>query len=599
MLRILPALPIVIPFLTAALLAGLTKLISQTGSLVLALGSVLLTIGTTLLLLKASIPQTLVYWFGGWQPRHGLALGISFTIDPIGAGLAVFAAVLTLVALVFSFRYYDGAGNHLHALLLVFLGAMCGFSLTGDLFNIFVFFELMSAAAFALCAYKTDDPGTLQGSLNFAVINTIGAYFVLSGIALLYAQTGALNMAQAARSLEAGSANRLVLLSFSLIVCGYLVKGAVVPFHFWLADAHAVAPTPVCILFSGVMVELGLYAVARIYWSVYDPVLHSYLPSLRFLFLAIGATTAVLAGVMCFLQLNLKRLLAFSTVSHMGIMTIGFGLFAPVGLAGTVFYVLGHGFVKASLFSCAGILLHRFGSVDEIELRCRGSEAKATSILLFLGGLGLTGSPFSGLSAGDQLIVLAGKSVHPDWIRWVSLFSQVVTGAAVLRAGMRIRFGWGPVPEQDSSDDKNKEKSETKEGHEKTPASMFIPAVLLLLAGLVIELTPHLAEVILTAAQRFVDSRGYMLRVLEGTPFGSAAVNIFLSFEWKSVLPMLLAVLYALLFLKNEQFRQIRHWINMPLEQLRALHSGHIADYVAMLTLGFAVYGAYCLWFIH
>src|SRR5436305_12636998 len=101
-----------------------------------------------------------------------------------------------LAALVFSLRYFESVGPHYNVLMLVFLGAMCGFSLTGDLFNLFVFFELMSAAAFALCGYKVEAPESLQGALNFAVTNTIGAFLVLTGIALLYGKTGALNMAQ-------------------------------------------------------------------------------------------------------------------------------------------------------------------------------------------------------------------------------------------------------------------------------------------------------------------------------------------------------------------------------------------------------------------
>ncbi len=95
-----------------------------------------------------------MYWFGDWRPRHGRALGISFAIDPLGAGLAAFATLLTLAALVFSSSYFDAASNHFHALLLAFLGAMCGFTLTGDMFNMFVFFELMSAAALPFAATR-------------------------------------------------------------------------------------------------------------------------------------------------------------------------------------------------------------------------------------------------------------------------------------------------------------------------------------------------------------------------------------------------------------------------------------------------------------
>ena len=130
-------------------------------------------------------------------------------MDPIGAGLAR-SQRSDAGCLVFSSKYFDTVANHFHALLLAFLAAMCGFCLTGDMFNMFVFFELMSAAAFALCGYKTEDPGSLQGALNFAVTNTIGAYFVLSGIGVLYARTGALNMAQMGRALGSGPLDTLV-----------------------------------------------------------------------------------------------------------------------------------------------------------------------------------------------------------------------------------------------------------------------------------------------------------------------------------------------------------------------------------------------------
>ena len=154
--------------------------------------------------------------------------------------------------------------------MLVFLAGIVGFCLSGDLFNMFVFYELFSVAAYALAGYRTTDPGSVRGALNFAITNSVGAILVLSGIALLYGRTGALNLAQLGQSLAAGPADRLVVVAFLLLMVGFFVKAAVVPFHFWLADAYALAPIVVGVLFAGVVSELGLYAVARVYWTVFS-----------------------------------------------------------------------------------------------------------------------------------------------------------------------------------------------------------------------------------------------------------------------------------------------------------------------------------------
>ena len=503
--------------------------------------------------------------------------------------------MLALASLVFSSQYFDTAANHYHALVLAFVAAMCGFCLTGDLFNLFVFFELMSAAAFALCGYKTEDPGSLQGSLNFAVTNTIGAYFVLSGIGVLYARTGALNMAQIGRALAGGSVDKSVVIAFTFVVFGYLIKAAVVPFHFWLADAHAVAPTPVCILFSGVMVEMGLYATARLYWAVFDPALHEHLTGLRTLFVSIGVATALAAALMCYLQRNLKRLLAFSTINHVGIMTIGIGVFSPQGLAGSAVYTLGHGCIKSALFLVAGILLHRFGSVDEFELHGRGCGERWTGLVFLLGGIGLCGSPFSGLSAGDDLIQAAAASLGFPWIRWIILLASAVTAAAVFRVGARVFLSWGPSEDEIGGAPPSKEERETEAGNQETPATMFIPALVAALAGLLLGVDSSLASQASSATLRFEDAGTYAMHVLKGRPSASLGST-------HPMRPDLLMGLFALLIswaialtnLFSPQARQLARFTAKPFQLLHRVHSGHVGDYVAFLTFGMAVYALLC-----
>src|SRR6185503_12616223 len=143
-----------------------------------------------------------------------------------------------------------------------------------------------------------------------------------------YGRTGALNLAQLGQSLAAGPADRLVVVAFLLLMVGFFVKAAVVPFHFWLADAYALAPIVVGVLFAGVVSELGLYAVARVYWTVFSAPLAG-VEGLSGVLLAGAVATAVVGGVMCVLQHHLARMLAYATVSHVGLTLAGFALLGP------------------------------------------------------------------------------------------------------------------------------------------------------------------------------------------------------------------------------------------------------------------------------
>src|SRR5256714_9149346 len=190
------ALPVASPLFAAALLAVIGGRVPRRvadAAALLAAGS---SAALCFFLLARSRHQTLTYWLAGWTPRQGIALGIALTVDPIGAGFAALSGVLVVAAVLFARPLFDDVHAHFQVLMLAFLAALCGFGLTGDLFNLFVWFELMSAAAFALCAYKIEEPASLQGAINFAAVNTVGAFLVLTGIALLYGRTGALNLAR-------------------------------------------------------------------------------------------------------------------------------------------------------------------------------------------------------------------------------------------------------------------------------------------------------------------------------------------------------------------------------------------------------------------
>jgi multicomponent Na+:H+ antiporter subunit D len=592
----LPALPVAVPLLVAAVLVGLGHMIGRKACDTVALATAVAVAALCAALLARTAGGPVVYWFGGWRPRDGIALGVAFTVDPVGAGLATLAGVLAVAALVYSWRIFEAVSPLYHALMLVFLAAIVGFCLSGDLFNLFVFYELLGVAAYALAGYHTEDPGSLRGALNFAMTNSVGAFLVLAGIALLYGRTGALNLAQLGQALAAAPADRLVVVAFLLLVVGFFVKAAVVPFHFWLADAYALAPIPVGVLFAGVVSELGLYAVARVYWTVFSGPLPGG-AGLRAVLLLGAAATALLGGVMCVLQHHLPRMLAYATVSHVGLTLAGFALLAPGGLAGAVLYLVADGLVKGALFVSIGLVQHHLHDVRELELQGLGRRLPWAAGLMALGALGLAGVPPFGTFRGKALMEEAAAAAGHPWLAALFLAVAALTSAALLRAAGRVFLGMGraggagvaPAP---------------MVRHPHLHSTLIGPAVLLLAAALALGLAPGLTGRVEAAAARFTDRPAYAAAVLQGvTVPGEAAPggHARRSLAVPAALAVLSALLGAALALaallprRRPAGRLLRSagrvWAP-TVAVLRQLHSGNVGDSVTWLVAGLAGFGA-------
>jgi multicomponent Na+:H+ antiporter subunit D len=600
----LAPLPVVVPLVAAAGLVGAVAVSRRLFVDLVSLGVAVAVSVFAALLLSDAGGGVLVYWFGGWQPSGGVALGISFAIDPFGAGLALFVALLFAMAFLFSFRYFAVIGPLFHVLMLLFLAGAMGFSLTGDLFNLFVWFELVSVSAYALTAYDIEEEGPLTGTLNFAVTNSVGAFMILTGIALLYARTGALNMAQIGAALAGGEADALVIGAFTLMTVGFFCKAAVVPFHFWLADAYAVSPTPVCLLLSAAMSELGLYAFARVYWTVFSGVFGgSSSEAVTVVLLVAGAVTALWGAVLCFAQRHLKRMLAFATISHVGLFLMGIALLGAVGLGGTAVYVVADGAVKASLFVGVGVIQHRYASVDELSLRGRGRDLPFTAGLVALGGLALASLPPFGPFLGKAMIEHAASASGRGWVAAVVVVASVLTGGAVLRAFGRIFLGLGqPWERHDEFEIRGEEADpEAAYPHDQVPRPMTITTVALLVVGLGIGLVPGLAGDAVHAAARFVDQPGYIATVLGGRASAPLSAPSWEGVEVKDLLLALLSLGGAVGLAALSLFRgPLRHLVRgeagrrlrLGLAGLRALHSGHVGDYVTWLVVGTVALGA-------
>ena len=295
---------------------------------------------------------------------------------------------------------------------------------------------------------------------------------------------------------------------------------------------------------------------------------------------------------MCLMQRHLKRMLAYSTIAHLGLFLVAMATLTASGVAGAVVYVFGHAGVKGALFLMVGVLLARKGNVDEFALFGAGRDERLTKWLLPLGALALAGLPPFGTGLGKAI---SEESTGSIALTALFVLVSAATGGAVLRASLRIHFGLGPRPDDNDRDTTNGE-DEEQEGRfpNRLPATMVVAIAVLLTGGLLVGTLPAVGEAVGVGAQRFLDRTGLIAQALHGAaavPIGGVET----SWTWSAVvLGLLSAALAVVIGFVGVHFGlgRLRGALKAPLHVVHRLHSGHVGDYAAWLVLGMTAVGA-------
>jgi multicomponent Na+:H+ antiporter subunit D len=446
----------------------------------------------------------------------------------------------------------------------------------------FVAFELVAVTGFILTGYFADQEAPLQGALNFAVINTIGGLLVLTGVVMLYGSTGTLNLAQMGQVLSVRPPGALLAVTFALLATGFLVKAAVVPWHFWLPDAYGTAPAPACILFAGITSELGLFGLARTWETVFDGAVGASAEQrIRLVLGALGIFTALVATAMALVERHPRRLMAFVVVAHMGLYVLGFSLLRVGALGGVALLAVGDGLTKAAMFLGLGVLGRHRRTTGGRPMRREGPGIAIAAGIVIIGALALADLPPFASSVGKDLLVASAGTAGP-LVEGIIAVTVIGSSAALLAATARA---WRGNPPDELSPAEDAAETTTSRGS----VVLLAPPVLLLAVALGLGLVPHLANHALSTAADFTDRRSYDATVLDGRRVKVALPPVpttTLSARLGDLAETAGAVLFALFGLTR---RRMQSTLTAATAALHRLHNGHIGDQVTWAIVGLAV----------
>ena len=493
-------LPVLLPLLVGSLLLLTHRMGTPFKRLLSLLATWLLVPLALWLLLQANSGTLFIYQLGNWLPPFGIML----LLDRLSAMMLLLTAVLASFAILYASRGDDEKGPNFHALFQFQLAGINGAFLTGDLFNLFVFFEILLISSYGLLIYG-NGAQRVRAGIHYVILNLLGSGLFLIGVSMLYGLTGTLNMADMAVRVAAADPADAPLLAAAgyLLLIVFGLKGAILPLYFWLPRAYAAAPAAVAALFA-IMTKLGLSAIVRVFTLIFgseagalDGMVLGWLWPLSMLTLAAGVVGALAAR-------NLQILLSYLVVVSVGTLLAGYALGTEQGLSAALYYLIHSTLVAGGLFLLADLIACQRGEVgSDLKSAPALRQPLLLGVLFFAGAISVAGlPPFSGF-LGKVMLLQAAPPGNGALALWpVVLIGGLGMVIALSRAGSTVFW--------------------RSEGAVLTPATMSADPLRLLAAFglllgsvmLVIAAQPVQAYVQATAAQLF--DLGPYLQIIQG-----------------------------------------------------------------------------------
>lgn len=383
-----------------------------------------------------------LYKVGGWQPVNKIPIGIYMMMDGFNALIVCIINLMGLLAVFYSISYIKRytAENYYYALFCLLIGGMNGVVLSGDLFNIFVFLEISVISSYALVAFGVEK-NELEASFKYQILGGLASFLILFGIGFIYWKTKTLNIADIKAALSNDYDKRYYLFVQLLILSGFGLKAAIMPFHAWLPDAHSSAPSPISAMLSGVFIKaVGIYVIIRLFFNMF--VINE---GMAIVITALGTMSMVIGVFLAIGQWDIKRLLAYHSISQMGyvVMSVGIGMIlvsrglkpevASLAITGGIFHLINHAAFKGLLFLNAGAIEYTIGTRDLKEMGGLAKNMPATSATSFVASMSISGiPPFNGFFS-KLIIIIAAVMARFYLLAALAVLVSIITLASFLK----------------------------------------------------------------------------------------------------------------------------------------------------------------------